>query len=109
MVFPTVALAAALARLVDAGIPVLNQSVLLRGVNDDVDVLVALCEALVERRVFPYYLHHADRVRGNAHFRIGLDEGRLLYEGLRRRVSGVACPRYVLDPPDGSGKKDASR
>ncbi len=97
---------AALARLVDAGIPVLNQAVLLRGVNDDAGVLAALCTALVRRRVFPYYLHHPDRVRGNAHFRISTAEGLALWEALRARVSGVALPRYVFDPPDGSGKVD---
>ena len=97
---------AALARLVDAGVPVLNQAVLLRGVNDDVEVLAALCEALVQRRVFPYYLHHTDAAGGNAHFRVSLEEGRLLWQGLRARVSGVALPRYVIDPPDGSGKRD---
>jgi lysine 2,3-aminomutase len=94
----------ALARLVDAGIPVLNQSVLLRGVNDDAETLVALCEALVRRRVLPYYLHHPDHVAGNAHFRVSLDRGWELYQALRRRVSGVALPAYVIDPPDGSGK-----
>lgn len=99
----------ALARLVDAGIPVLNQSVLLRGVNDDVDVLAELCEALVRRRVFPYYLHQADRVAGNAHLRVPVEEGLRLVEGLRRRVSGLALPLYVLDAPDGSGKAPVGR
>ena len=97
---------AALARLVDAGVPVLNQAVLLRGVNDDVDTLAALSEGLVERRVFPYYLHATDRARGNAHLRVGDDEALALHEALRRRVSGVALPRLVRDPPDGSGKVD---
>ena len=90
----------------DAGIPVLNQSVLLRGVNDDVAVLAALSEALVERRVFPYYLHHPDRARGNAHFRVSEEQGLELWHGLRGVVSGVALPRYVVDPPDGTGKID---
>lgn len=99
---------AALGRLVDAGIPVLNQSVLLRGVNDSVDALAALCEALVERRVFPYYLHHPDHVPGNAHFRLSREAGLALWTGLRERVSGVALPRYVLDPPDGTGKVDVA-
>lgn len=96
----------ALARLVASGIPVLNQAVLLRGVNDDVEVLAELCRQLVRRRVFPYYLHHTDRVTGNAHLRVSLDEGRALYEALRGRVSGVALPRYVIDPPEGTGKRD---
>jgi lysine 2,3-aminomutase len=97
----------ALARLVDAGIPVLNQAVLLRGVNDEVEALVALCERLVALRVFPYYLHHTDPVPGNAAFRVGLEEGLALHAALAARVSGLALPRYVVDPPDGSGKIDA--
>lgn len=99
----------ALARLVDAGLPVLNQSVLLAGVNDDVEVLESLCEALVERRVFPYYLHHTDPVPGNADFRVSLEDGWRIYSSLRERLSGVALPRYVIDPPDGSGKVDVER
>lgn len=98
----------ALARLVDAGIPVLNQAVLLRGVNDAADVLAELCESLVERRVRPYYLHATDRVRGNQHFRVPHAEGLALMDELRQRVSGVALPRYVVDPPEGSGKLDVS-
>ncbi len=99
----------ALGRLVDAGIPVLNQSVLLRGVNDDPDTLATLCEALVEARVFPYYLHHTDAAAGNAAFRVGVEEGLAIHAALARRVSGVALPRYVIDPPDGSGKIPVSQ
>lgn len=94
----------ALARLVDAGVPVVNQSVLLRGVNDTADTLARLSHALVERRIFPYYLHHPDAVPGNAAFRITLAQGRRIYAELRRMVSGLALPTYVLDPPDGTGK-----
>lgn len=94
----------ALARLVDGGLPVLNQAVLLRGVNDDVDTLVALCQDLVACRVHPYYLHHTDAASGNAEFRVPAAEGLHLYRALRERVSGIALPRYVIDPPDGSGK-----
>jgi len=97
---------AALSRFVDAGIPVLNQSVLLRGVNDDAEVLSALCTELVRLRVFPYYLHHPDAVPGNAHFRLTQEEGRAIYAALSTKVSGLALPRYVYDPPDGSGKRD---
>ena len=97
----------ALASLVDAGIPVLNQAVLLKGVNDDADVLACLCEALVRRRVFPYYLHLTDRAAGNAHLRVDRARSIALHDALRRRVSGVALPRLVFDPPDGSGKVDA--
>ncbi|HHO52722.1 MAG TPA: KamA family radical SAM protein [Deltaproteobacteria bacterium] len=96
----------ALARLIDGGVPVLNQAVLLRGVNDDVEVLAALSEALVRRRVFPYYLHLTDRAEGNAHLRIGAERGLALYRALRGRVSGIALPRFVVDRPDGSGKVD---
>lgn len=95
----------ALARLVDAGLPVLNQAVLLAGVNDDVDTLVTLCEELVALRVFPYYLHHPDPAPGNAHFRVSAERGLALHEALRGRVSGLALPAYVLDPADGSGKR----
>lgn len=94
----------ALSRLVDAGIPVLNQSVLLAGVNDDPAVLQALSEALVERRVFPYYLHHPDAASGNAAFRVTFERGLAIYAELAKRVSGLALPAYVVDPPDGSGK-----
>jgi len=97
---------AALARFVDAGLPVLNQSVLLAGVNDDPEALAALSRALVRRRVFPYYLHHPDDVLGAGHFRVDRARGLEIYGALARRVSGVALPRYVLDAPDGSGKRD---
>jgi len=91
-------------RLVDAGIPVLNQSVLLRGVNDNVEALVGLVERLVELRVRPYYLHHPDSVPGGGAFRVSIDEGLALHNALRSRVSGIALPQYVIDPPDGTGK-----
>ena len=100
----TPAVLVALTRLVDAGIPVLNQAVLLAGVNDDADVLVRLCTELVALRVSPYYLHHPDAAAGNAHFRVPMARGLALMEALRVRVSGLALPRYVVDPADGSGK-----
>jgi len=96
----------ALARFVNAGLPVLNQAVLLKGVNDDVEALVALSRALVRRRVFPYYLHHPDKAAGNAHLRVSVERGLELHRALGERVSGVALPRYVWDQPDGSGKVD---
>lgn len=99
----------ALARLVDAGVPVLNQAVLLKGVNDDPAVLAALCEALYERRVQPYYLHVTDRARGNAHLRVPIDAAIALHGALAGRVGGPALPRLVVDPPDGSGKIEAVR
>jgi len=93
-----------LSLLVDGGVPLLNQSVLLRGVNDDPDVLAALSQRLVELRVRPYYLHHPDAVPGGGRFRVSLDEGLAIHDALRKRVSGIALPRYVIDPPDGTGK-----
>jgi len=94
----------AISKLVDAGVPVLNQAVLLRGVNDDVDVLVALTDALLELRVKPYYLHHPDAVPGGGAFRVSTEEGLALHDALRQRVSGIGLPAYVIDPPDGTGK-----
>jgi lysine 2,3-aminomutase len=95
---------AACARLVDAGIPMLSQSVLLRGVNDDADTLGALMRALVECRIKPYYLHHADLAPGTAHLRTGIAEGQALMRALHGRYSGLCQPAYVLDIPDGYGK-----
>ncbi len=92
------------ARLSGAGIPLLSQSVLLRGVNDDPEVLAALFRALVENRVKPYYLHHGDLAPGTSHFRTTLAEGRGLMRRLRGRVSGLCQPTYVLDIPGGHGK-----
>src|SRR6266513_1824779 len=91
-------------RLVRAGIPVLSQSVLLRGVNDDPTVLEALFRGLVAMRVKPYYLHHPDLARGTAHFRLRIDQGQRLVSALRGRVSGLCQPSYVLDIPGGYGK-----
>lgn len=100
----TPAARAALARLADAGIPLLAQSVLLKGVNDDADTLEALLRTLVESRVKPYYLHHLDKAPGTSHFRCTLGEGRALVRELRERVSGICRPEYVLDIPGGAGK-----
>jgi lysine 2,3-aminomutase len=95
---------AALGRLVDGGIPVLSQSVLLRGVNDDPAVLGDLLRGLVEARVKPYYLHHADLARGTAHLRTRIDEGQAIVGALRGGHSGLCQPTYVLDLPGGHGK-----
>ncbi len=95
---------AACARLVDAGIPMLSQSVLLRGINDDADTLGALLRALVECRIKPYYLHHADLAPGTAHLRTGIAEGQGLMRALHGRYSGLCQPTYVLDIPGGYGK-----
>jgi KamA family protein len=98
--------AAALTRLVDAGVPVLNQSVLLRGVNDDASVLTELCERLVDLRVQPYYLHQLDPVAGAAHFRVPESRGREIVAELRRRLPGYAVPRYVRETPGEPHKAD---
>ena len=99
----------ALDRLADAGLPLLSQTVLLAGVNDDADVLATLFETLTELRVRPYYLHHGDLVPGAAHFRTSLDRGREIVADLRRRLSGLAMPTYTLDIPGGHGKVPAER
>jgi lysine 2,3-aminomutase len=95
---------AACARIVDAGIPMLSQSVLLKGVNDDAATLTALMRAFVECRIKPYYLHHADLAPGTAHLRTTIEAGRELMRAMRGRVSGLAQPSYMLDVPDGAGK-----
>jgi lysine 2,3-aminomutase len=95
---------AACARLVDAGIPMVSQSVLLRGVNDDAGTLESLMRAFVENRIKPYYLHHGDLAPGTAHLRTDLAEGQTLMRALRGRLSGLAQPTYVLDIPGGHGK-----
>jgi len=100
----TSAVRAACARIVDAGIPMVSQSVLLRGVNDDAATLEALMRAFVECRIKPYYLHHADLAPGTSHFRTTIEEGQALMRALRGRVSGLAEPTYVLDIPGGYGK-----
>jgi lysine 2,3-aminomutase len=95
---------AACARFIDAGIPVLSQSVLLRGVNDDAETLGALMRTLVECRIKPYYLHHADLAPGTAHLRTTIAEGQALLRTLHGRMSGLCQPAYVLDIPGGYGK-----
>ena len=100
----TAATRAACTRLGRAGIPLLGQSVLLKGINDDAATLEALFRGLVAMRVKPYYLHHADLARGTAHFRTTLTAGRELMRRLRGRVSGLCQPTYVVDLPGGHGK-----
>lgn len=95
---------AGLRRLSAAGVTLLGQSVLLAGVNDDVETLAALMRGLVAARVKPYYLHQLDLARGTGHFRVPLEKGRALVRALRGRVSGLAQPTYVLDIPGGRGK-----
>ena len=100
---------AACARLVDSGIAMVSQSVLLKGVNDDPETLAELMRAFVETRIKPYYLHHPDLAPGTSHFRLTLEEGRALVAGLRGRISGLCQPTYVLDIPGGHGKAVVAR
>jgi lysine 2,3-aminomutase len=95
---------AACARLAAAGIVLVNQSVLLRGVNDNADTLHSLFERLHELRIRPYYLHQMDLTRGTAHFRTTLEQGIEIMARLRGRLSGLAIPHYVVDLPGGHGK-----
>lgn len=99
----TPAARAACARIVDAGMPMLAQSVLLRSVNDDAETLGALMRAFVECRIKPYYLHHLDRAPGTAHFRTTMAHGQELMRALRARYSGLCQPTYVIDRA-GEGK-----
>lgn len=101
--------ARAVTALVDAGIAMVSQSVLLRGVNDDASVLEALMRRFVELRVRPYYLHHPDLAPGTGHFRLSIAQGRAIVAELRRRVSGLCMPAYILDIPGGHGKVQLSQ
>ena len=94
----------ACARIIDAGIPMLSQSVLLAGVNDEPATLGALMRALVESRIKPYYLHHGDLAPGTSHLRTSIEHGQELMRALRGRYSGLCQPSYVLDIPGGHGK-----
>jgi lysine 2,3-aminomutase len=95
---------AACGRIIDAGIPMVSQTVLLKGVNDDPESLEALMRGFVETRIKPYYLHHLDRAPGTSHFRTSIAAGCGLMRDLRGRLSGLAQPTYVLDIPGGAGK-----
>jgi EF-P beta-lysylation protein EpmB len=96
--------AEALAKLSAAAIPLLNQAVLLHGINDTVDAQTALCERLIELRVMPYYLHQLDRVGGAAHFEVPTNLGRRIVKQLRARLPGYAIPRYVKEVPGALSK-----
>ena len=97
--------AASLGMLVDAGIPVLNQAVLLKGVNDSVEALAELSLRLLDLRVIPYYLHQLDRVAGAAHFEVPVSRGRELMTALHARLPGYGVPRYVQEIPGDPGKR----
>jgi lysine 2,3-aminomutase len=94
----------AIARMAQAGIALVSQSVLLKGVNDDVETLAALMRTFVENRIKPYYLHHPDLAPGTSHFRLSISEGLALVKRLRASISGLAMPTYMLDIPGGHGK-----
>jgi lysine 2,3-aminomutase len=96
--------AEACGRLADAGIPLGSQTVLLKGVNDDLETLKALFHGLLKIRVRPYYLYQCDPIRGSAHFRTSVDRGLELIAGLRGFTTGYAVPNYVVDAPAGGGK-----
>ncbi|MGL6195867.1 MAG: EF-P beta-lysylation protein EpmB, partial [Thermoguttaceae bacterium] len=96
----------AIAKIQDARIPVLVQSVLLRGINDSFETLYELYERLIMLRVMPYYLHQLDRVAGAAHFEVAPEKGRNLVEQLRKTLPGYAVPKYVREVPDQPYKKD---
>lgn len=96
--------ASACAKLADAGIPLGNQTVLLKDVNDSPEIIEQLCRSLVRMRVRPYYLYQCDLVRGVEHFRTPLSKGIEIMEYLRGRVSGLAIPNFVVDAPHGGGK-----
>jgi len=95
---------AACAKLADAGIPLGNQTVLLRGVNDDPQIIEQLCRGLISTRVRPYYMYQCDLVRGVEHFRTSVRKGMEIMEYLRGRISGIAIPTFVVDAPHGGGK-----
>ncbi|MDF1679105.1 lysine-2,3-aminomutase-like protein [Ponticaulis sp.] len=100
----------AAARLMaDAGIALVSQTVLLNGVNNSVEALSDLFEALTENLIRPYYLHHPDLAPGTSHFRVSVEEGRALYDAVRDRVSGLSVPRYVIDIPGGVSKANAAQ
>lgn len=90
--------------LIDGGVMLISQTVLLAGVNDSVETLAALMRGFVENRIRPYYLHHPDLAPGTSHFRISVADGQDLVAALRGRISGLCQPTYVLDIPGGHGK-----
>jgi lysine 2,3-aminomutase len=96
--------AQACARLADAGIPLGSQTVLLRGINDDVETMRQLVHKLVVMRVRPYYLYQCDPISGSAHFRTSVAKGMEIIEGLRGHTTGYCVPTYVIDAPGGGGK-----
>lgn len=97
----------AISKLIDSGIPMLSQTVLLKGINDTPTDLTNLMRTLIENRIKPYYLHQGDLAQGTSHFRTALRQGRKLVRSIRGRISGIAQPIYILDIPGGFGKVSA--
>lgn len=91
-------------RLIESGLPLVSQTVLLAGINDDANTLASLFRGLIRNRVKPYYLYQCDPVTGSAHFRTNLDSGMAIMKKLRGNISGLAVPTYVVDAPGGGGK-----
>jgi len=91
-------------KLLRAGVPVMNQTVLLRGINDSADTMIELCRALLAIRVQPYYLYQCDLVRGVEHFRTPISRGIEIMEALRGRIGGMGIPQFIIDGPNGAGK-----
>ncbi|NMA42447.1 MAG: KamA family radical SAM protein [Oligosphaeraceae bacterium] len=100
----TIEAAQAVEHLLQAGIPVLNQTVLLKGINDNAETLKKLFTGLLRLKIKPYYLFHADPIQGCMHFRTGLQKGLEILDALRGRISGMALPHYAFDLPQGEGK-----
>ena len=100
----TVEVTEAMNRLADAGIPLGSQTVLLKGVNDDVETMKRLMHGLLMRRVRPYYLYQCDPISGSSHFRTSVAKGLEIIRGLRGHTTGYAVPTYVIDAPGGGGK-----
>jgi lysine 2,3-aminomutase len=94
----------AFGRLADAGIPLGSQTVLLAGINDDVDTMKKLMHGLLKARVKPYYLYQCDPIVGSSHFHTPVRKGLEIIKGLRGHTSGYAVPTYVIDAPEGGGK-----
>ncbi len=94
----------AIATLADAGIPLVSQTVLLKGINDNAETLAQLFRKMVRNRIKPYYLHHGDMAKGTSHFRTTIQEGQALMREVRGKISGLCQPTYVLDIPGGHGK-----
>ena len=100
----TPAAISACSALIDAGIPMLSQTLLLKNINDNIETLSALMRCFIKHRIKPYYLHHGDLARGTQHFRVSISQGQQLMKQLRGRFSGLCQPTYVLDIPGGHGK-----